>query len=308
MLRRSLGAVVKDVSGGKPLSQALSAHPAVFSKLLVAMAQVGENSGQLDTVLTQYALDIERQDEVRRKIRSASIYPLIVLAVAAVVLFFICFKVIPTFTEIFASFHLKLPWLTQLVMTFAGMVHDHAGALILGAILFFLIGDYFLETEPGLEFSAALRRTLPGFKALFGHAVNERFFRTLSLLLNSGVPLAQSLGILEQAFHEDPTFQTGIRTINESIVKGGRISAGMRSTGLFAESALCGIEAGEEAGRLPMALDNLARYHNERLNEMARDLGVIVEPVMILGVGAVIAVVLLSLFLPIMQLSTMRPM
>lgn len=308
VLREALGGVVKDVSGGKPLSKALSNAGGVFPNLLVAMAQVGENAGSLDQVLNQYALDLERDDEVRRKIRSAAIYPLMVMAVAAGVVFFLCFKVIPTFATIFKSFHIKLPLITVQVMAFAGFVHDHALAIIVGSILSYLILDYYFETPPGIAFMAQMRRTLPGFKIVFNHAVQERFFRTMCLLLKNGVPLATSLVILENAFDADPPFQAGLRQIMDGITRGGRISASMRATGLFAESALCSIEVGEEAGRLPESLDNLARYHNQRLNEMARDLGVIIEPIMILGVGAVISIVLLALFLPMLELSSMRPM
>lgn len=308
MMREALGCVVASVSEGKALSSAMAAKNEVFPNLLVAMVQVGENAGTLDKVLSQYALDVERSDEVRRKVRSASIYPLMVMAVASGVVFFLCFKVIPTFAGIFKSFHLKLPWMTLMVMAFAMFVHDHALALVVGAVICYLALDFFFETPTGVAFLARLRRVLPGFKQVFNHAMQERFFRTLSLLINSGVPIVRALVILENAFASDPPFQAGIRSMMDSITRGGRISSSMRATGLFADSALCGIEVGEESGRLNESLDNLARYHNQRLNEMARDLGVIIEPVMILGVGAVIAVVLLSLFLPMLELSSMRPM
>ena len=303
---KNLAVVVRelrsDVEGGKLLSQAMARHPRVFSRLYVAMVEAGEAAGILDTVLDRVAHQIEKETAIKRRVKGAMIYPILVLSFATLVLIGMLTFLVPIFVGIFEDFGGELPTLTKLVVG--------ASELVRGSwyIIFPAIGGgiYGLRrwkrTEGG-------RRTWDRFKLRIpmkiGDVVHKvalaRFSRTLSTLVGAGVDIIKSLEITGQT-SGNWVIEDALLTVREKVHEGVPISAPLLENPAFPPMVSHMVKVGEETGELEKMLGKVADFYEDEVDSAIQSLTSIIEPIMMIGVGVMVGVVIISMYLPMFKM------
>ena len=303
---KNLAVVVRelrsDVEGGKLLSQAMARHPRVFSRLYVAMVEAGEAAGILDTVLDRVAQQIEKETAIKRRVKGAMIYPILVLSFATLVLIGMLTFLVPIFVGIFEDFGGELPTLTKLVVG--------ASELVRGSwyIIFPAVGGgiYGLRrwkrTEGG-------RRTWDRFKLRIpmkiGDVVHKvalaRFSRTLSTLVGAGVDIIKSLEITGQT-SGNWVIEDALLTVREKVHEGVPISAPLLENPAFPPMVSHMVKVGEETGELEKMLGKVADFYEDEVDSAIQSLTSIIEPIMMIGVGVMVGVVIISMYLPMFKM------
>lgn len=306
-MRKALEGVMASVAGGMDLSQAMSRH-AVFPRVLCHMVRAGESAGTVSKTLRQFADYLYRQEDIKKKVRSAATYPAVVILFGLALTDFMAVKVVPTFASIFVEFKLKLPPLTMAVMAAAQFAKSRQLELFAAALAAIFAVKAFMRTSEGLLFWARLKRKIPVFHVMFEDMMMEQLFSTLAMLLASGVAVLNSLSMLKDIFKYDPTCEEAIALVMTKVNAGEGVAASFRWTRLLDDQALDAIEVGEEAGSLPQCLESLSKFHGERLDDYARNAVSLLEPFILIFVGCLVGAVMLSLFLPMAELVHIRPM
>jgi type IV pilus assembly protein PilC len=303
---KNLAAVVRelrsDVEGGKLLSQAMARHPRVFSRLYVAMVEAGEAAGILDTVLDRVAHQIEKETAIKRRVKGAMIYPILVLSFATLVLIGMLTFLVPIFVGIFEDFGGELPTLTKAVVG--------ASELVRGSwyILFPVIGGgiYGLRRWKRTE---AGRRVWDSFKLRIpmkiGDVVHKvalaRFSRTLSTLTGAGVDIIKSLEITGQT-SGNWVIEEALVTVREKVHEGVPISAPLLENPAFPPMVAHMVKVGEETGELEKMLGKVADFYEDEVDSAIQSLTSIIEPIMMIGVGVMVGIVIISMYLPMFKM------
>lgn len=298
-----LRAIVADVEAGSTLSQALAKHHKIFSTLFVAMIRAGEESGALPNVLARLASYLEARDALARKIRSASAYPafiagFFVLAVAGIMLF-----LIPKFEGIFASFDMELPPLTKFLITLSRFI----GHNLVIEIVLLVGGGYalwrWLKTPGGKRRLDTILLSVPIFGKLVKKAAIARFSRTFGTLLDNGVSVIAALDIVAET-SGNMIVQEAIRNVSGGVVNGSTISDKLSESRIFPKMVVSMVSAGEGSGNLPEMLEKISDFYTDEVDAAISGLTSMIEPILIVGLGAVVAVVVLAIYLPIFQMAT----
>jgi type IV pilus assembly protein PilC len=291
----------EDVEGGASLADAMRKHPRAFDALYTNMVAAGEAGGILDTILKRLATYIEKNVRLKAQVKSAMIYPVAVMVIAAVVVAVILWKVIPTFAALFAGLGAQLPlptriviWLSNRFVTFMPFV---IGGAIAGAFAF----RQYYATHNGRRVVDGLLLRLPVLGIILRKVAVARFCRTLSTLLSSGVPILDGLEITAKtagnAVIEDAVMHT-----RSSIERGETVSAPLASTKVFPPMVTQMINVGETTGALDMMLSKIADFYEEEVDTAVAGLLTLLEPIMIAFLGVVVGGIVISMYLPIFDL------
>lgn len=303
LLAEVLRDVHRQLQGGRELNAALARHPKVFSPLFIALVQVGENTGRLDEAFGHLADYLEQEKQTRERIAAAIRYPLVVLFAIGVALAIINIWVIPTFASAFARYNTELPLMTRLLIGSSEFFVDYWPALTLGAVAAGVAFRRWVATERGaLSWSAFLLRA-PLTGAIVRKAVLGRFARSMALTMRSGVPLIHALtvvsGVVDNAF-----VGAKVKAMRQDIEKGDTVSRTAAATGLFTPLVLQMLAVGEETGALDQLLDETATHYQAEVDFELKRLGDAIEPLMIIVIGVLVAVLALGVFLPLWDLSS----
>ncbi|KAB1646140.1 type II secretion system F family protein [Pseudoclavibacter sp. CFCC 14310] len=303
-LAAALTSVRTEVTAGTSFSEALSEHPTVFPPLFISLVQAGEVSGELARTLHSAAGAFERQHKLQAKIKSAMTYPLIVLAIAFIAVIGIVWVLVPKFEDMFATLGGALPLATQLLVNASHQMFWLGPLLIVLA----LGGIIFVRTCRNKDF---FRRRwhpvllkLPIIGTLARKLAVARFSDALSLLTNVGVPMLSSLQLVGHASNNWVVEKVTDEMV-EQIQAGRSVSGAMSDQEVFPEMATEMIGAGEASGDLPVMLDKVAEFYNDDVTEATEQLTSIIEPIMIVVLGAVIGGIVVSLYLPMFQINTL---
>lgn len=292
------------ISSGSTFAEALVAHPKVFDRLFVNMVKAGEVGGVLDKVLYSLSSFMEKMRKIRGKVRSAMVYPLVVLFMATVILFFLMLSIVPKFQEIFTDIlgeGAKLPALTRGVMAVSNFMQDFWWVMIIGVFLLVagIIG--YGRTESGRYNLDNLKIRNPLFGVLVLKTSIARFSRTLGTLMEAGVPILQALTIVGDT-SGNQVIARGVRTIHDAVKEGENVAPPMESTGLFPAMVVSMVEVGEETGDLPMMLGKIADNYEEEVDNAVAALTSIIEPIMIVFLAVIVGSIVLAVFLPMLEL------
>ena len=302
-LKAAVGQVTKDVASGSALYKALERHPNCFNSLWISLVQAGEMGGQLPKSLKQVGSYIESQEEMKGKVITALAYPGVLAFISVGVLAFFIIKIVPTFAEIFKSFNLKLPPLTVFVIMVSSIVVNHLVTLciaIMGGV--FLLKGY-LQTEAGQAAKAEFLFSLPFFGAFIKNILTERLLTTLSTLIESGVSILNAISVLEGVFADNLLFQRALKMVKTDVAAGKSISAAFKKSGVFPGLVTEMMWMGEESGKLPEILATLSNFYRQQIDQFIRRFTSMIDPIMVVFIGALVAVIVLSIFMPIFQLS-----
>ena len=278
--------------------------PRVFNNLFCAMIQAGETSGSISTALRRLAEYCENRDKLASKVKSALAYPAFVVGFIILIVVVLMAFIIPRFSAIFKEMDGELPAFTRAFMSFYEGVSQNVPAIL---IIGLIIGGGFVichKTKKGHEKLSRLVLSLPLFGKILINAFVATFCKTLSTLLDSGVPILEAFGILSNMTNND-VIKTAIVQTREMIVEGSNISISMSATGFFPNVAIKMTQVGEESGSLPAVLDKTSEHYERKVNAMVSTLIGMLEPALIVVVGAIVLVVVLAMYLPIFTMSGM---
>jgi type IV pilus assembly protein PilC len=306
LFKRTLMMVTDDVEAGSPLSDALAKHPAVFDGLYCNMVKAGEAGGVLDTILLRLAEFKEKSIRLRNRVKSAMIYPVVVITLASLILAGIIMFVIPKFEEIFreiGSKGLKLPALTVFMQDFSKWLTKKYGwAYILAFIPVCFVAFRLIKASPGGHRAIdRFKLRAPVFGGIIRKTLVARFARTFGTLISSGVPILEALNIVRGAI-ENVVVQGAIDKVRDSIREGEGIAAPLGASGVFDDIVVNMVDVGEETGELDKMLIKVADNYDEEVDNAVNGLVSILQPLLIVFLGGAVFVIVLSVFLPMLQL------
>jgi type IV pilus assembly protein PilC len=304
-LQYALGQVTKDVASGTALYKALEKHPKVFDTLWVSLVQAGEMGGQLPKVLKQVGAYMASQAELQGKIITAMAYPGVLMTISMGVLFFFIVKIVPVFADIFASFQVKLPPLTAFIILISNLLVHHLPMLIITVVAAWFAWSAYTSTDAGQETKWRMILGVPFFGDFVKNILVERMLTTLSTLIESGVSILNAISVLEGVFSTNIIFKRVLANVKNDVASGKSISQSFKKTGALPNLVTEMMFMGEESGKLPDMLVTLSSFYKEQIDQFTRRFNAIVEPLMIVGIGALVGVIVLAVFLPIFKLSNM---
>ena len=302
-LLAALEQIRRDVEGGQTFHDALAQHPNIFSKMWLNLVEIGETSGHLAQSLQQLARHFESAQHLQNEARTALTYPAFLMVAAIGVIGIFAYVIIPKFSGVFASMNVPLPTITRIVIGISDLARHYVVLIVLGVMGIVVVVRQYLRTESGQWLRDRLVLHLPLFKILFTYVQLAEFSRGLATLLQSGVPLLPSLEILENSA-TNKVYGLAIGHIREFVREGKPMAQPMAESTLFPPMAVQMVLVGEEVGELSKMVTRIARYYEERVETFIARMTRLFEPIAIVIMGALILVIVLSIFMPIFKMST----
>ena len=300
--KKLLDRVAAEVKKGAPLSEALEGDRKVFNKLYISSVKAGEKSGELGTNISRYISYTKRVEELKKKFVSASIYPIILLSVATIVILFLILYVVPSFSQVFIDSGTTLPLPTRILISLTDLITNN---IIIIAILAFISYPLFIlaKSRPAIaRWLDIMKIKLPWIGETLKKYSIAKFSRTLATLLKSGEPLvtaiALSAGTLDN-FH----LEENILLASERVKEGGSLADALEETGLVPSTALKMIMVGESSGALDEMFENVAELFEEEVDRRLNLVTTAIEPILMLLMGLVIAFIVVAMYLPIFNLA-----
>lgn len=294
--------VANDVNSGNTLADALGKHPNVFSSLFVNMVAAGETSGTLEEVLLRLAEILEKRAHLAAKVKSAIAYPLMMIVVAVGVVVFLMSVVVPSITTIFIEINRPLPWPTRLLISTSAFIKTYLVliAIVVCAAFFGIVAGY--TTKNGRLFADRTKLKLPLFGTLFLKLEIARLTRTLGILLVSGIPILSALEIAKQVI-QNSFIADALGSVKDLVSKGDNIANAIRRTGLFPPIVFHIIATGQISGNIEDGLINIADMYDDEVELATKTLTSLLEPVILLFMGAVVGFIVLAILLPISEIN-----
>src|SRR6187551_2603961 len=291
-----------DVEGGLLLSQAMARHPKIFSRLYIAMVEAGEAAGIIDQVLDRVALQIEKETQIKRRVKGAMMYPTMVLIFDTLVLIGLLMFLVPVFVNIFAQLNGELPTLTQWVVAASDQLRSHWFTIFpaIGLIVWGI--RRFKRTEPGRQLWDRIKLRIP---MKIGDVVLKvtmaRFSRTLSTLVAAGVDIIKALEITGQTAG-NWVVEEALSDVRQKVHQGVPIAQPLIENPVFPPMVSQMVKIGEETGELEKMLGKIADFYEDEVDTAISSLTAIIEPLMMIGVGAMVGVIIISMYLPMFKL------
>src|SRR6266550_3837486 len=301
VMRDVIRDVCTRVESGDSFSQALIKHPKVFNKLYVSMVDAGEKGGLLAEVLSRLATYLENTAWLRKKVKSAMMYPTAVTVIAIGITIFLLVKVVPVFGEIYSGFGAKLPGPTQFLISISNILKSYI-LFILPALCLAVYGWFFyIKTKPGREFWDRTRIKLPIFGPIAHKICLARFTRTLASLIRSGVPILEVLQIVSQTVG-NVVMEKAIKVSASDIERGQSISSALSKHPVFPSMVIRMITAGEQTGKIDNMLERISDFLDEEIETTLSGLTALIEPILIVFLGVVVGGMVICMFLPIFKM------
>ncbi len=303
VLKYTISKLSDAVQGGSTFSEGLAQHPKIFNKLYINMVKAGEVGGVLELVLTRLAEFQEKAQKVKNKVKSAMMYPIIVLVIAVVIMGFLLVFIVPKFEAIFKDMlnGKPLPALTAWVIAVSRLVKDNF--LLLAGVIAVIVVAYrmFAATEAGKVTIDKVLLRLPVFGDLTRKSSISRFARTLGTLVTSGVPILQALNITRETAGN---FVVGeaIGKVHDSVKEGESIVQPLEASGIFPPMVISMIDVGEETGQLPEMLLKIAEVYDDEVDTAVDGMTSLLEPIMIVFLAVVVGTIVIALFLPLITI------
>jgi len=296
-----LVSVASDIESGEALSAAMAKHPAAFPRLYVSMIRSGEHSGTLDTIMDHLVRYMHRTESIKRKVKAALSYPVFVVGFAIIASIVLLVKIVPMMSQIYEKLGAELPGPTRVVLAVSDFASSYFWmiALIVLAVVIILRLMKRVPTGKLMLDSAKLR--IPVFGKILEKVVVAKFLRTLGVLVVSGLPILEALE-LSGGSSGNEVIERAAGKIAFLVSKGSSLSAGFHATGAFPETVVQMVSTGEETGRLGDMLSSISDHYDEQVESSIEGLASVIEPLMIVLVGGLIAVMLVAMFLPVFHL------
>ena len=301
-LSGALDEIARNVEGGMSFSESLKGYPNIFSDLYVNMVDAGEAGGNLEATLTRLSNQLQKDKELRDNIRSASFYPLGVLAFALVIMFAMLFFLVPIFVGFFPA-DAELPLPTQLIINLSDLVRGYWYIVIPLFILIILGIRAFVRSEGGKRSLDRIKFRLPVFGELIQKSVVASFARTFSTMMATGIPVVQALDASGRATGNTLVIEATTYA-GEKIQEGSSVAAPLEESGVFPPMVTHMVRVGEDTGDIPEMMDKVASFFEEEVSTMTKGLTALLEPLMLVVIGVLVGGMLIALYLPIFTVIT----
>jgi type IV pilus assembly protein PilC len=309
VLRNAINAMADSVQGGSTFSESMGQHPKIFNRLYVSMVKAGEIGGVLELVLTRLAEFQEKAQKIKNKVKSAMTYPVVVLFIALLILFFLLTTIVPKFAKIFEDMlgaGKKLPDLTLAVMAASEFMQN----MFVPPRLWFTIGAVILigsgwwalnNTIAGRNGFDRFKLRMPVFGDLVRKSAIARFTRTLGTLVTSGVPILQALNITKETAG-NVVLSDAIMKVHDAVKEGESIVSPLEASGVFPPMVISMVDVGEETGQLPEMLLKVAEVYDDEVDNAVESLTSMLEPIMIVFLAVIVGTIVIALFLPLIEI------
>lgn len=297
--QRALINISEEIKQGKNFSDALKKYPDIFSDLFYYMVKVGEESGTLEEVLKNLALQMEREHELKSKVKSALIYPTIIIIVMIIIAILMLILVVPKLAQVFKDLKMELPFTTKLVIGLGTFLSNQLFFLVIVVLLLCLFFRFALKLKRGKKIKDALLLRIPVISPLIKKVNASYMIRTLGILIASGVSFLRALeivaGVLPNIY-----FKEAILEAKEEVKKGGKLSKALRKyQNIFPPTVIDMLEVGEETGETSKILEELANFFEEEVTIATKNLVSVIEPVLMVLVGVTVGFFAISMIQPI---------
>lgn len=303
MMRVAVRLVATDVEGGSTLSEAFGRHPKAFDRLYVNMVRAGELGGVLDVILQRLADFMEKSETLKRKIKGAMIYPVVVISIAALIVTGIMIFVVPSFQKIFGDMGASLPAVTAMLLHISKWIKDDFGWLVLAGVPVGVIAFFRLlkMSDGGRYLVDKLKVSVPVMGAIVSKTAVARFTRTLGTLLAAGVPILEAIEITRQTSGNE-LLSRALLKVHDGIREGDSFSAPLRQAKIVEPMVVNMIDVGEETGELDKMLNKVADTYDEEVDVLVSSMVSLLEPIMVVTLGGIVGFIVVALFMPMVHL------
>ena len=300
-LRETVEMMSEDVQKGKVLSESMKQFPRVFPEMMIYMVESGEIGGTLDKILYRLADYFEKDAKLKNKVKSAMIYPIMLLVVSIGVVIFMVTFILPNFVQMFEKGNVELPGITKFMLNMSKFMRSNGWLLIIIVIIIVLLIYSYINSEKGRYQFDRLKLKLPIVKGLTKNIMTARFARNLSTMLSSGVPMLTALKNLSNIMNNKVIAQA-ILTFRENVQKGNDLHMEVRESKLFPPMLDGMMEIGKESGTLDDILDKTADYYDEEVDTSLQKLVTMFEPLMIMFLAVIVGFIVISMALPMFDM------
>ena len=302
-LKKVIVEILRSVEGGVSLSMALGMHPKVFSTTYISLVRAGESSGKLDTILKRLADNMEAERDINSKFKGAMIYPIIVFIAMIGVFIILMVFVIPKLSEMYTNMNVELPGTTKFMIASSNFMVKYIYIILILAVAAFLGLRTFSQSPGGKILISELVIKIPIFGKITLQKDYARFSRTLSLLINSAVPIVEALNIVSTVMTSQ-TLKNAVLDAAAQVEKGNSLSNYFKSTSNFPSilGQMAGV--GEETGRMDEVLERVAIYYEGEVENLVRGLSAALEPVILVMLGVMVGFLIISIITPIYKLTS----
>ena len=302
-LKKVLNTVSDNIRKGLNLSESLARHPGVFNTLFVAMVKAGEVSGNLNEILEQLSSYLENLDDTRRKVKSAMNYPIFMILFLIAMLMVMLLVIIPKFSQVYAQLGAGLPAATRQMIDFSTWFGNNIGFLAFVVFSIFSIIWLISKTQRGGYTLDSIILKIPVFGTLIEQSILNKFCKTFGILIGAGVPVLETTALLRKVV-DNKVYERAIDDASDLIRDGYNISTALRRTEVFPSILLQLASTGEDTGELDDLLDRAADYYQKQVDALVDRMTTLIEPLLILMVGAVIALMVVLTYLPVFHLGS----
>lgn len=304
-MRNFLLEVREDLSKGQPFYASFARHPKDFSPTVINLVKAAEASGTLQKTFEDLSVSLEKEAEIRGKVKSAMIYPIVLLCVATAILTFLVTFALPKVANVFSQSGITPPWFSQIVFTVglflgANIFIVLPGGLVLVAAIVWVV----TKTEPGKKIFSKVLTSIPLVRTVYHEIAVQRMASTMSSLMRAGLPIVQTITIAAETVGLDSYRTALLHIANDGLTKGLTIGEAFRRETVFPKMVVNLVAISEKAGHLEEVLDTLAQFYESNIDGNIKALVSLLEPMMLLIMGVMVGVIALSIIVPIYQLTT----
>lgn len=299
--QKVLMTIHNDILSGKLLSEAFAKHKKVFPRFFVDMVAIGEVSGSLDTVLYSMADYYEKDQKIKKKAKSALVYPMILLSLILIVIIFMSLVVLPRFGDMFEDFGGDIPGITKIILGVSDFINTYIFFIVFGIIVFVFALILFFKTKIGKRVLDTLKFKIPVIKTVNKNLITSRFTSAFIILLKSGMNITDCMENLVRILNNE-LFTEKFRYSIEEVKRGKRIAKSIENTNIFPKMLTEMINIGEKSGNLEEVLASSSSFFESQVETSITKATSLLEPIMIIVLGGVVALVLISVYLPMIDL------
>lgn len=303
VLKRTINQLADSVQGGNTFSESLAQHPKIFNKLYINMVKAGELGGVLELVLNRLAEFQEKAQKIANKVKSAMAYPVIVLVIAILIMWFLLVFIVPKFEQIFKDMlgNKPLPELTQIVIGISKTIQENFFGIVGSVVVLIIAYQLFARSASGRVILDRVKLRVPMLGDLLRKSAISRFTRTLGTLVESGVPILQALNITKDTAG-NAVISDAILKVHDAVKEGESIVAPLEASGVFPPLVISMIDVGEETGQLPNMLLKIADVFDDEVDNAVAGLTAMLEPLMIVFLALIVGSIVIALFMPLISI------
>jgi len=301
--REELAVIKEQVESGSTFAESLAKFPKTFDELYMNMVAAGEVGGILDTILNRLAGYLEKADKLKRQIKGAMSYPVVVVGVSGIVVAMLLLKVVPTFQEMFAEMGQTLPLPTQIVIGLSEWLQANFLYCVVAMFASYKALTYFYSTPKGNLILDALLLKSPVFGDMLTKVAVARFCRTLGTMVSSGVPILEALEICSRTAG-NKVIENAVAKVRDAISEGRSISEPLTEAGVFPDMVCQMISVGEATGALDVMLNKVADFYEDEVDQAVENMTSMMEPLIIVGLGTIIGGLVIAMYMPIFSMAS----